>query len=93
MNDNFRKDYVVALNDMEFRVDTMIGFSKSIMPTTNLHPEMYTITVWLQDVAEPVTCVYETKDVRDLDYATLQAAWKRSPEPISFIASDDGRTV
>lgn len=61
----------VNLKDLSVKGDNLLGAAKMTIPATMSTPIYYGLTIWLEDVKEPIIATYEDEDERDIDYDTV----------------------
>lgn len=64
----------VELKDVAVDTRSIIAFGKLIIPATLQTPEAFALTIWLVDVAEPITATYGEAKERDEQYELVKKA-------------------
>lgn len=69
---------MVNIKDVTFKLSHLIAYGTMTVPGTLQTPEMYAISLWIKDIAEPIIVTYETIDERNTHISTIETAYEES---------------
>ncbi len=64
----------LVLKDFECAPDEIVAHALSVVPRSLNTPEYPTISIWLRNVREPITILYDDEESREKDLVLLRKA-------------------
>jgi len=69
----------IELKEFSFDVTYLVGFGVAVIPASHVSETAYTLSLWLNDVKDAITIIYDTVEERDAELDLVKSAvYKRS---------------